>query len=36
MKAVGIIPAIRLSSAQDAMFAADAVAESGIPILARI
>lgn len=30
---VGIIPAIRLSSAEDAIFAAEAVAESGIPIV---
>jgi len=30
---IGIIPAIRLSSASDALFAADAVAESGIPII---
>jgi 2-dehydro-3-deoxyphosphogluconate aldolase / (4S)-4-hydroxy-2-oxoglutarate aldolase len=30
---VGIIPAIRLSSAEDALFAAEAVASSGIPIL---
>jgi 2-dehydro-3-deoxyphosphogluconate aldolase/(4S)-4-hydroxy-2-oxoglutarate aldolase len=33
IEAVGIIPAIRLSSAEDAMFAADAIVESGIPIL---
>jgi 2-dehydro-3-deoxyphosphogluconate aldolase/(4S)-4-hydroxy-2-oxoglutarate aldolase len=30
---VGIIPAIRLSSAQDALFAAEAIASSGIPIM---
>ena len=30
---VGIIPAIRLSSAPDALFAAEAVSDSGIPIL---
>jgi 2-dehydro-3-deoxyphosphogluconate aldolase/(4S)-4-hydroxy-2-oxoglutarate aldolase len=30
---IGIIPAIRLSSAKDALFAADAVASSGIPIV---
>jgi 2-dehydro-3-deoxyphosphogluconate aldolase/(4S)-4-hydroxy-2-oxoglutarate aldolase len=29
---VGIVPAIRLSSAEDALFAAKAVADSGIPI----
>lgn len=29
---IGIIPAIRLSSAEDALFAANAVADSGIPI----
>lgn len=29
---VGIIPAIRLSSAEDALFAVEAVSESGIPI----
>ena len=29
---IGIIPAIRLSSAEDALFAAKAVADSGIPI----
>jgi 2-dehydro-3-deoxyphosphogluconate aldolase/(4S)-4-hydroxy-2-oxoglutarate aldolase len=29
---IGIIPAIRLSSAEDALFAVDAVSESGIPI----
>jgi 2-dehydro-3-deoxyphosphogluconate aldolase/(4S)-4-hydroxy-2-oxoglutarate aldolase len=33
IEAIGIIPAIRLSSAEDALFAADAVTESGIPIL---
>jgi len=30
---VGIIPAVRLSSAEDALFAADAVASGGIPIV---
>jgi 2-dehydro-3-deoxyphosphogluconate aldolase / (4S)-4-hydroxy-2-oxoglutarate aldolase len=30
---IGIIPAIRLSSAADALFAAEAVSESGIPIV---
>jgi 2-dehydro-3-deoxyphosphogluconate aldolase / (4S)-4-hydroxy-2-oxoglutarate aldolase len=30
---IGIIPAIRVSSADDALFAADAVAEGGIPIM---
>ncbi len=30
---IGIIPAIRLSSAPDALFAAEAVADSGIPIM---
>ena len=30
---IGIIPAIRLSSTQDALFAAEAVASSGIPIV---
>src|ERR1700683_5273998 len=30
---IGIIPAIRLSSAEDALFAAEAVAGSGIPIV---
>ncbi len=30
---IGIIPAIRLSSASEALFASEAVAESGIPIL---
>ena len=30
---IGIIPAIRLSSAQEALFAAEAVAASGIPIV---
>lgn len=30
---IGIIPAIRLSSAPDALFAADAVSASGIPIV---
>jgi 2-dehydro-3-deoxyphosphogluconate aldolase/(4S)-4-hydroxy-2-oxoglutarate aldolase len=29
---IGIIPAIRLSSADDALFAVEAIAESGIPI----
>jgi 2-dehydro-3-deoxyphosphogluconate aldolase/(4S)-4-hydroxy-2-oxoglutarate aldolase len=29
---IGIIPAIRLSSAADALFAVEAVSESGIPI----
>jgi len=29
---IGIVPAIRLSSAEDALFAVEAVAESGIPI----
>ena len=29
---IGIVPAIRLSSAEDALFAVDAVSESGIPI----
>jgi 2-dehydro-3-deoxyphosphogluconate aldolase/(4S)-4-hydroxy-2-oxoglutarate aldolase len=30
---VGIIPAIRLSSAPDALFAAEAVSDSGIPVI---
>ena len=30
---VGIIPAIRVSSADDALFAAEAVSESAIPIV---
>ena len=30
---VGIIPAVRLSSAEDALFAAEAVCSSGIPIV---
>lgn len=30
---VGIIPAIRLSSASDALFAAEAISDSGIPIV---
>jgi len=30
---IGIIPAIRLSSAEDALFAAEAVASAGIPIV---
>ena len=30
---VGIIPAIRLSSAEDALFAAEAIASAGIPIV---
>ena len=30
---IGIIPAIRLSSTEDALFAAEAVASSGIPIV---
>ena len=30
---IGIIPAIRLSSASDALFAAEAISESGIPII---
>jgi 2-dehydro-3-deoxyphosphogluconate aldolase/(4S)-4-hydroxy-2-oxoglutarate aldolase len=30
---IGIIPAIRVSSAQDALFAAEAVSSSGIPIM---
>ncbi len=30
---IGIIPAIRVSSAQDALFAAEAVSSSGIPIV---
>jgi len=30
---IGIIPAIRLSSAEDALFAAEAVSSSGIPIV---
>ena len=29
---IGIVPAIRLSSAEDALFAAEAVSDSGIPI----
>jgi 2-dehydro-3-deoxyphosphogluconate aldolase/(4S)-4-hydroxy-2-oxoglutarate aldolase len=29
---IGIVPAIRLASAQDALFAVEAVADSGIPI----
>jgi len=33
IKEIGIIPAIRLSSAQDALFAAEAVSASGIPIV---
>lgn len=33
IKQIGIIPAIRLSSADDALFAAEAVVDSGIPIL---
>jgi 2-dehydro-3-deoxyphosphogluconate aldolase/(4S)-4-hydroxy-2-oxoglutarate aldolase len=33
IEAIGIIPAIRLSSTEDALFAAEAVTESGIPIL---
>jgi 2-dehydro-3-deoxyphosphogluconate aldolase/(4S)-4-hydroxy-2-oxoglutarate aldolase len=30
---IGIIPAIRVSSARDALFAAEAVSSSGIPIV---
>src|SRR6266481_1977644 len=30
---IGIIPGIRLASAEDAIFAAEAVSESGIPIV---
>jgi 2-dehydro-3-deoxyphosphogluconate aldolase/(4S)-4-hydroxy-2-oxoglutarate aldolase len=30
---IGIVPAVRLSSAEDAMFAAEAVCSSGIPIV---
>ncbi len=30
---IGIIPAVRLSSAEDALFAAEAVCSSGIPIV---
>jgi 2-dehydro-3-deoxyphosphogluconate aldolase/(4S)-4-hydroxy-2-oxoglutarate aldolase len=30
---IGIIPAIRVSNAEDALFAAEAVCESGIPIV---
>ena len=33
MEAIGIIPAIRVSSEQDALFAADAVSSAGIPIV---
>ena len=33
IKQVGIIPAIRLSSADDALFAAESIVASGIPIL---
>ena len=33
IKEIGIIPAIRVSSAEEAHFAADAVAEGGIPIV---
>jgi len=33
IKKIGIIPAIRVSSAEEAHFAADAVAEGGIPIV---
>lgn len=33
IEAVGIIPAIRVSSAEDAFFAAEAVASAGIPIV---
>jgi 2-dehydro-3-deoxyphosphogluconate aldolase/(4S)-4-hydroxy-2-oxoglutarate aldolase len=30
---IGIIPAIRVSSVEDALFAAEAIASSGIPIV---
>ncbi len=30
---IGIIPAVRLSSAEDALFAAEAVSRGGIPIV---
>jgi len=30
---IGIIPGIRLSSAQDALFAAEAISSGGIPIV---
>jgi hypothetical protein len=30
---IGIVPAIRLSCAADALFAADAIVDSGIPII---
>src|SRR5580693_2989998 len=30
---IGIIPAVRLSSAEDALFAAEAISSGGIPIL---
>jgi 2-keto-3-deoxy-6-phosphogluconate aldolase len=30
---IGIVPAVRVSSADDAVFAAETVADSGIPIV---
>ena len=33
IEAIGIIPAVRLSSAEDALFAAEAVSRGGIPIV---
>ena len=33
IRKIGIIPAIRVSSAEEAHFAADAVAQGGIPIV---
>ena len=33
IEAIGIIPAVRLSSSEEAMFAADAVSSGGIPIV---
>ena len=30
---IGIIPAVRLESAEDALFAAEALAEAGIPVV---
>jgi 2-dehydro-3-deoxyphosphogluconate aldolase/(4S)-4-hydroxy-2-oxoglutarate aldolase len=33
IEVVGIIPAIRVSSAEDALFAAEAVSRGGIPIV---
>ena len=32
IKQIGIVPTIRLSSAEDALFAVEAVSDSGIPI----